>query len=46
MLTVTIFAALVAYAWSKGKKVVLTNSVVPLLSVVVSGSADIDQRTC
>ncbi|OJA10404.1 hypothetical protein AZE42_03537 [Rhizopogon vesiculosus] len=35
VLTVTIFAALVAYAWSKGKKVVLTNSVVPLLSVVV-----------
>ncbi|KAG1832671.1 Bestrophin, RFP-TM, chloride channel-domain-containing protein [Suillus variegatus] len=35
VLTVTIFAALVAYAWSKGKRVVLTNSVVPLLSVVV-----------
>ncbi|KAG1756294.1 UPF0187-domain-containing protein [Suillus paluster] len=35
VLTVTIFAALVAYAWSKGKRVALTNSVVPLLSVVV-----------
>ncbi|KAH7916005.1 Bestrophin, RFP-TM, chloride channel-domain-containing protein [Hygrophoropsis aurantiaca] len=35
VLTVTIFAALVAYAWSKGKHVVLTNSVLPLLSVVV-----------
>lgn len=35
VLTVTIFATLVAYAWSKGKRVVLTNSVVPLLSVVV-----------
>ncbi|KAG1891498.1 Bestrophin, RFP-TM, chloride channel-domain-containing protein [Suillus subluteus] len=35
VLTVTVFAALVAYAWSKGKRVVLTNSVVPLLSVVV-----------
>ncbi|KAG0705161.1 Bestrophin, RFP-TM, chloride channel-domain-containing protein [Suillus ampliporus] len=35
VLTVTIFAGLVAYAWSKGKRVVLTNSVVPLLSVVV-----------
>lgn len=35
VLTVTIFAVLVAYAWSKGKRVVLTNSVVPLLSVVV-----------
>lgn len=33
--TVTVFAALVAYAWSKGKRVALTNSVVPLLSVVV-----------
>lgn len=35
VLTITIFAVLVAYAWSKGKRVVLTNSVVPLLSVVV-----------
>ncbi|KAH7889753.1 Bestrophin/UPF0187 [Phlebopus sp. FC_14] len=35
VLTVTIFATLVAYAWSKGKRVALTNSVVPLLSVVV-----------
>lgn len=35
VLTVTIFAVLVAYAWSKGKRVVLANTVVPLLSVVV-----------
>ncbi|KAG1778529.1 Bestrophin, RFP-TM, chloride channel-domain-containing protein [Suillus placidus] len=35
ILTVTIFAVLVAYAWFKGQRVVLTNSVVPLLSVVV-----------
>ncbi|EGN95980.1 hypothetical protein SERLA73DRAFT_170419 [Serpula lacrymans var. lacrymans S7.3] len=35
VLTVTIFAALVTYAWSKGKHLVITNSVVPLLSVVV-----------
>lgn len=35
VLTVTIWATLVAYAWSQGKSVQLTNSVVPLLSVVV-----------
>ncbi|KDQ33548.1 hypothetical protein PLEOSDRAFT_1110627 [Pleurotus ostreatus PC15] len=35
VVTVTLFAAGVAYAWSKGKAVVLTNSIVPLLSVVV-----------
>ncbi|KIJ69470.1 hypothetical protein HYDPIDRAFT_172861 [Hydnomerulius pinastri MD-312] len=35
VLTVTIFSAIVAYAWSKGKRVQLSNSVVPLLSVVV-----------
>lgn len=35
VLTVTIFSGLVAYFWSRGEKVVLTNSVVPLLSVVV-----------
>lgn len=34
--TVTIFATIIVYAWSKGHHVVLTNSVVPLLSVVVS----------
>ena len=37
VLTVTIFATLVAYAKSKGKAVTLTNSVTPLLAVVVSG---------
>ncbi|EEB91205.1 hypothetical protein MPER_10472, partial [Moniliophthora perniciosa FA553] len=35
VLTNTIFSTLVAYAWSQGYRVVLTNSVVPLLSVVV-----------
>ncbi|KIK95303.1 hypothetical protein PAXRUDRAFT_33055 [Paxillus rubicundulus Ve08.2h10] len=35
VLTVTIFSAIVAYAWSQGKSVQLTNSVIPLLSVVV-----------
>lgn len=35
VLTVTIFSVLVAYAWSKGYHIGLTNSVVPLLSVVV-----------
>lgn len=35
VLTVTIFATLVAYAKSKGKAVTLTNSVTPLLAVVV-----------
>ena len=35
VLTVTIFAAIVAYLWHIGQPVLLTNSVVPLLSVVV-----------
>ncbi|KAF8985617.1 Bestrophin, RFP-TM, chloride channel-domain-containing protein [Cyathus striatus] len=35
VLTVTTFSILVAYAWSRGYKVVLTNSIFPLLSVVV-----------
>ncbi|KAI6028345.1 Bestrophin, RFP-TM, chloride channel-domain-containing protein [Pisolithus orientalis] len=35
VLTVTIFSGLVAYVWSKGERIALTNSVVPLLSVVV-----------
>ncbi|KAG7452710.1 uncharacterized protein BT62DRAFT_983661 [Guyanagaster necrorhizus] len=35
VLTVTIFATFVAYAHTKGHQVQLTNSVVPLLSVVV-----------
>jgi len=35
VLTVTIFAAIIAYLWSIGMPVLLTNSVVPLLSVVV-----------
>jgi hypothetical protein len=35
VLTVTTLATLVAYAWSKGKSVTLTNSVTPLLAVVV-----------
>ncbi|ESK92995.1 hypothetical protein Moror_8898 [Moniliophthora roreri MCA 2997] len=35
VLTNTIFSTLVAYAWSQGYRIVLTNSVVPLLSVVV-----------
>ncbi|TFK42892.1 Bestrophin, RFP-TM, chloride channel-domain-containing protein [Crucibulum laeve] len=35
VLTVTLFSTLVSYAWSKGYKVILTNSVIPLLSVVV-----------
>ncbi|KAK7043676.1 hypothetical protein VNI00_008287 [Paramarasmius palmivorus] len=35
VLTNTIFSTAVAYAWSQGYRVVLTNSVVPLLSVVV-----------
>ncbi|KAI0035957.1 Bestrophin, RFP-TM, chloride channel-domain-containing protein [Vararia minispora EC-137] len=35
VLTVTLLSALVAYAWSKGKSVMLTNSVTPLLAVVV-----------
>ncbi|KAF8633718.1 hypothetical protein AX17_004376 [Amanita inopinata Kibby_2008] len=36
VLTVTLFTTLVAYAWSKGHKVMLSNSIVPMLSVVVS----------
>ncbi|RDX45493.1 UPF0187-domain-containing protein [Lentinus brumalis] len=35
VLTVTLFATAAAYAWSKGYNISLTNSVVPLLSVVV-----------
>ncbi|KIM80848.1 hypothetical protein PILCRDRAFT_9275 [Piloderma croceum F 1598] len=35
VLTVTIFAAIIAYLWHIGQPVILTNSVVPLLSVVV-----------
>ncbi|KAF5365636.1 hypothetical protein D9758_003129 [Tetrapyrgos nigripes] len=35
VLTNTIFSTIVAYAWSRGHHIVLTNSVVPLLSVVV-----------
>ena len=35
VLTVTIFATAAAYAWSHGYDISLTNSVVPLLSVVV-----------
>ncbi|KAF9065263.1 Bestrophin, RFP-TM, chloride channel-domain-containing protein [Rhodocollybia butyracea] len=33
--TNTLFATAIAYAWSQGYRVVLTNSIVPLLSVVV-----------
>lgn len=36
VLTVTVFASLVAYAWHTGHNVTMTNSVTPLLSVVVS----------
>ena len=39
VLTVTIFATLAAYAWSHGYDISLTNSVVPLLSVVVRTTA-------
>ncbi|PFH52381.1 hypothetical protein AMATHDRAFT_2116 [Amanita thiersii Skay4041] len=35
VLTVTLFAALVAYASSKGHRLMLSNSIVPMLSVVV-----------
>jgi putative membrane protein len=35
VLTVTIWAAIVCYLASIGKKVLLTNTVLPLLSVVV-----------
>lgn len=37
-MTVTIFASGAAYVWHKGTDITLTNSVVPLLSVVVSAS--------
>lgn len=36
VLTVTIFASGAAYLWHQGTDISLTNSVVPLLSVVVS----------
>jgi len=36
VLTVTIFATIVAYAWSKGYDVHLTNTVIPVVAVVVS----------
>jgi putative membrane protein len=36
VLTVTLFSILVCYAATKGYKLVLMNSIVPLLSVVVS----------
>jgi ion channel-forming bestrophin family protein len=36
VLTVTFFSILVAYAATKGYKLVLISSIVPLLSVVVS----------
>ena len=36
VLTVTIIATIVAYVSSQGKSVTLTNSVTPLLAVVVS----------
>ncbi|KAL4074488.1 Bestrophin, RFP-TM, chloride channel-domain-containing protein [Scleroderma yunnanense] len=45
VLTVTIFSALVAYAWSHGTRMLLTNSVVPLLSVVVCTPLHHTQRT-
>jgi len=35
VLTVTLFAVAVCYAWSRGRDVKLTSSVVPLLSIVV-----------
>ncbi|KAI0048564.1 UPF0187-domain-containing protein [Auriscalpium vulgare] len=35
VLTMTLIAGLVVYGWSKGKPVTLTNSVTPLLAVVV-----------
>ena len=38
VLTVTLFASGAAYIWHKGTDISLTNSVVPLLSVVVSAS--------
>ena len=36
MLTVTLFSAAVVYAYEKAQLVPLTNSVTPLLSIVVS----------
>lgn len=36
VLTVTLFSILVSYAATKGHKLFLINSIVPLLSVVVS----------
>lgn len=36
VLTVTLFASLVTYGWRQGYNVTLTNSVTPLLAVVVS----------
>jgi hypothetical protein len=36
VLTVTLFATAVAYAWHKGHDVHLTNSVIPVVAVVVS----------
>lgn len=36
VLTVTLFAVGAAYAWSEGVNISMPNSVVPLLSVVVS----------
>jgi ion channel-forming bestrophin family protein len=36
VLTVTLFSAAIVYAHGKGKMVTLTNSVTPLLAVVVS----------
>ena len=37
VLTVTIFSAVVVYAFKQGKPVTMTNAVTPLLAVVVSG---------
>ena len=36
IITVTLWAAFVCYLWSKGMAITMTNSVVPLLAVVVS----------
>ena len=35
VLTVTLFATAAAYAWHKGTNITLSNSVIPLFSVVV-----------
>jgi hypothetical protein len=40
VLTVTLWAALVVWLWSEGTKVVFPNTVLPLLSVVVSRFSD------